>query len=92
MKREDTHDTIKSIVKKNIEVSDEMTELLDEGDYSLIEDETERVLKDVVPELNDPRRKLVTLIACREIATKIESEELLDMVEGNMQRWKQKHG
>jgi hypothetical protein len=92
MKKENTHDMIKSIVKKNIEVSDEMTELLDEGDYSLIEDETEDVLKDVVPELNDPRRKLVTLIACREIATKIESEELLDMVEGNMQRWKQKHG
>jgi hypothetical protein len=92
MNKETTHDMIKSIVKKNIEVSDEMTELLDEGDYSLIEDETEDVLKDVVPELNDPRRKLVTLIACREIATKIESEELLDMVEGNMQRWKQKHG
>jgi len=92
MNNETTHDMIKSIVKKNIEVSDEMTELLDEGDYSLIEDETEDVLKDVVPELNDPRRKLVTLIACREIATKIESEELLDMVEGNMQRWKQKHG
>lgn len=92
MTKEDTKDEIKGIVRRDIVLSDKMTSLLEEHDPDVIEVGTREVLKEVVPELENPRRKLVALVTCKNIAEKIESEELYDMCVGNIERWSQKHG
>lgn len=92
MSNEEIQDEIEEIIRKDIEVSDGMTSLIQERNHGNIEEAAMEVLTDVVPSLDNKRRKLVALLTCKNIAEKTESEELHDMCVGNIQRWMEKYG